>query len=129
MKKLLMITMLATGMTVAAHAQDKAAKTPQERAKVRTERMTKELALSPEQAAKVEAINAKYADKVDGLRAEREADRTQERKEGKAMRDAHDVEMKAVLTPEQYAKWTAKKEEMKGRNMERRKEMHEKKSQ
>lgn len=127
MKKLLLLTVLATSMTVAVQAQDKTAKTPQERAKARTERMSKELGLTPDQAAKVEAINVKYADKAVDMRTERQAERTEVRKEGMAMRDAHDAEIKAVLTADQYAQWTAKKEEMKERRIEHRKELREKK--
>lgn len=117
------------GATMAAHAQEKVSKDPEERAKARTERMTKELGLSPEQAAKVDAINLKYADKGAELRKEQEAARTEARKEAKAMRDAHDVELKAVLTPDQYTKWTARKEEMKKEHQERRRSMQGKKEQ
>ncbi|HPF91983.1 MAG TPA: hypothetical protein PLL57_15085 [Flavobacteriales bacterium] len=124
MKKLMMIAALA-GMTVAAQAQDHQKKSPEERARVRTEHMTKELGLSPEQVAKVEAINLKYADKGAELRKEREAERAEARKEGQEMRDAHEAEMKAVLTPDQYAKWMAKKEEMKEKRMEHRKDMQQ----
>ncbi|MBX2972658.1 MAG: hypothetical protein KF797_06115 [Flavobacteriales bacterium] len=126
MKKLLIVAVMA-GMAVAAQAQDKAQRTPEERAKMRTERLTKELELTPEQAAKVEAINMKYAGKVDEVRKEREAERAEVRKEAKTMHDAHDAEMKAVLTADQYAKWTARKEEMRNKQHERRKGMHGKK--
>ena len=84
MKKLMIIAALAS-MTVAAQAQEKDRKTPQERAKLRTEHMTKELELSPEQQAKVEAINLKYADRVEAVRAEREAERTAKRDAAEAM--------------------------------------------
>lgn len=127
MKKLMIIAVLA-GLSVATQAQDKARKSPEERAKMRTEHMAKELELTPEQKAKVEAINLKYADKATELRKEREAERTEARKEGKAMHDAHDAEMKAVLTPDQYTRWQAKKEAMKKRHMEHRKEMRQKKA-
>ncbi|HRF79144.1 MAG TPA: hypothetical protein PL070_03575 [Flavobacteriales bacterium] len=131
MKKLMIIAVLA-GLTVATQAQDKARKSPEERAKMRTEHMAKELELTPEQKAKVEAINLKYAGKATELRKEREAERTEARKEGKAMHDAHDAEMKTVLTPDQYTRWQAKKEAkkeaMKQRHMEHRKEMRQKKA-
>lgn len=123
MKKLMMIAML-TAATVAAHAQEKDRKSPQERAHMMTGKMTKELSLDTEQAAKIEAINLKYADQVEAMRAEREAEREARLKDGKgkAMREAHDAEIKAVLTPEQYVKWQAQKEEMKAKHMEKRKE-------
>lgn len=124
MKKLMIIAALAS-MTVAAQAQEKDRKTPQERAKLRTEHMTKELELSPEQQAKVEAINLKYADRVEAVRAEREAERTAKREAAEAMHAAHDAEMKAVLTADQYTKWVAKKQEAKAKHLEKRKQMRE----
>jgi len=124
MKKLMIIAALAS-MTVAAQAQEKDRKTPQERAKLRTEHMTKELELSPEQQAKVEAINLKYADRVEAVRAEREAERTAKRDAAEAMHAAHDAEMKAVLTADQYTKWVAKKQEAKAKHLEKRKQMRE----
>jgi len=124
MKKLMIIAALAS-MTVAAQAQEKDRKTPQERAKLRTEHMTKELELSPEQQAKVEAINLKYADRVEAVRAEREAERTAKRDAAEAMHGAHDAEMKAVLTADQYTKWVAKKQEAKAKHLEKRKQMRE----
>lgn len=124
MKKLMIVAVLAS-MTLAAQAQEKEKRTPQERAKARTEHMTKELALSPEQQAKVEAINLKYADQVEAMRSEREAERTAKREAAKAMHDAHDAEMKAVLTADQYTKWVAKKQEAKAKQMEKRKQMRE----
>lgn len=127
MKKLMIIAVLS-GMTVAAQAQEKERKTPEERARIRTERMATELELTPEQKAKVEAINLKYAGQADEGRAEQKTEREAARKEGKAMREAHDAEIKAVLTPEQQTKWAAKKEEVKARQAERRKEVLEKKS-
>ena len=124
MKKLMIVAALAS-MTLAAQAQEKEKRTPQERAKARTEHMTKELALSPDQQAKVEAINLKYADQVEAVRSEREAERTAKREAAKAMHDAHDAEMKAVLTADQYTKWVAKKQEAKAKHMEKRKQMRE----
>lgn len=120
-----MIVAVLASMTLAAQAQEKDKKTPQERAKARTEHMTKELALSPEQQAKVEAINLKYADQVEAVRSEREAERTAKREAAKAMHDAHDAEMKAVLTADQYTMWVAKKQEAKAKHMEKRKQMRE----
>lgn len=127
MKQLLMTAMLAV-MTVVAQAQDKERKTPEERAKMRTEHMTEELGLSADQAARVEAINLKYAGQGEALRKQREVERAEARKNGKALRDAHDAEMKDALSTEQYAKWQAKKEAMKARRMEKRKAVRDRPS-
>lgn len=64
-----------------------------------TERMTKDLDLNAEQAAKVKAINEKYAEKA---------------KNGdKALREEHEAELKKVLTKEQAAKFEQRKAERK----------------
>ena len=121
MRKLLLMTVLAT-MTAGTYAQDKDQRTPEQRAHARAERMAKELGLSAEQQAKVEAIDLKYAEQARAMRAENEARRQAMRKEGKgkAIRDGREAELKAGVTPEQYAKWQAKREEMKAQRMEKR---------
>ena len=125
MKKLLIIAL--TVLTVAAQAQDtqKERKSAQERAQLQTDRMTKELGLVEDQAAKVAAINLKYAEQAEALRAERQAQMEAMRKQekGKAMREAHEAELKGVLSAEQFKQWHAKKEEAKAKHMEKRKEM------
>ena len=124
MKQRMMIAAFTLVIATGAQAQDKPARTPQERAKVQTERMTRDLALSTDQAAKVEAINLKYAEQAEVLRKEREAQRAAMEKEGrgKDMRTAREADMKAVLTPEQHAKWLAQREAMKEQHMQQRKE-------
>lgn len=121
MNKLLMVLAFAAA-TVGALAQDKN-KTPQERAHAQTERMTKDLGLSAEQATKLEAMNLKYAEQIDALRAEQQAQREAMRKEGKgkAMREAREAELKALLTPEQYTQWEVQREKMKELYKEKRK--------
>ncbi|MCB0764398.1 MAG: hypothetical protein R2815_05250 [Flavobacteriales bacterium] len=128
MKRSIIIAVLATFTAAGANAQEKAHKTPEQHAKDRTERMTKELGLSAEQQAKVEAINLNYAKQAEALRAERRAEREAMKKEGqgkgKEMMEAHRAEMKGVLSTEQYDTWIAKQEAMKEKRMEQRKEMH-----
>jgi len=112
MKKQLMITLL-TVATMTAQAQDKDHRTAAERAAQRTQHMTRELGLTPEQVAQVEAINLKYAELAGTRRAEREADRAEARQDGKEAREAFQAELKQVLTEDQFALWTAKVEERK----------------
>ena len=123
MKKYMMIAAFAA-LTVGANAQDKQPKTAQERAKAQTERLTKDLGLNAEQAAKAEAINLRYAEKAEAEHKEQKADREVRMKEGQAVRDAHRAGMKAVLTAEQYDTWIKKQDAMKEKRMEHRKSMH-----
>ena len=98
-------------------------KTPQERAKIRTEHMTTELGLSTEQATRVEALNLKYGEEAMTMRAQHDTERDSRREQFKGRREAYDADLKAVLTPEQYTTWQAKKEEMKAKHIEKRTEM------
>lgn len=123
--KELMLMLAMAALTLGAKAQEKKERTPDERAKAQTERMTRELGLSADQAAKLEPINLKYAREGAALRAEYQTRREAMRKEGKgkALIDAHDAEVKPILTPEQYTKWQVLKAEKQERMMEKRKDM------
>jgi periplasmic protein CpxP/Spy len=88
-------------------AQDKAKRSPEEMANVRTERLTTVLELTPEQAAKVNALHLAHAQEAEARRAQHEAKREAMRAEMKAKRERHQANMKSILTAEQYAKWEA----------------------
>lgn len=83
--------------------------TPQQRADIQTEFMTKRLGLSPEARTQVQAINLKYAEQVQPILTGSEG----------PLRKMHDIkgiesqkegELKGVLTPEQFQKFLASKE-------------------
>jgi hypothetical protein len=126
MMKHLLIAAFATLSLSAAQAQDRThePKSPQERAKAQTERMTADLGLNAEQAAKVNAINLKYAEQMmaerEAHKAEREAKMKEARARHESMRDAQRAEMRSILTEKQYSTWVAKQDAM----MEQRKEKH-----
>lgn len=86
-------------------------KTPEERAENMTKRLTKELALNPEQQIKAKAIVLK-----------REQDREKVAKDMKQGSGKVKEEFKAILTPEQFQKFEAKEAEMKKKREERRKQ-------
>lgn len=122
MKKLLAgAALLLFGMGV-AQAQQGQQKTAQERAKKRTERMVKELALNAEQTEKVGNINIRYAEKNEVIRAQRQAMAKANKSKSAELREAQMEEFKAVLTSEQYEKLVAKQEAMKERHKEKRME-------
>ncbi len=101
-------------LTFGLQAQDgrPAPKSQEEMAKHRTERMTEELGLSKDQVEKVHALNLKDAAEMTERRQER-AEKREEQKErseeARELRRAHMVEreqeMKAILSPEQFAKY------------------------
>ena len=85
--------------------------TPEERARAQTEMMKSNLALTSEQTPKIAAINQKYA---------KEMDPVIKGSEGTLMKVRHmkqidgkkEAELKQVLSPDQFQKYVAPKEEM-----------------
>ena len=127
-KSVLLFVLLLASMPFAM-AQTQAAAPPkfdpEKRAEKATERMTQDLQLSPEQAAKVKAINEQYAQKEKAL-----YDNAQkQREEKKALFDAKQKEIEQVLTPQQRQKQQAQRQQLQGRRdemkNERRGEMKE----
>lgn len=116
-----MIMAAALLIAGAATAQDRQQRSPEEMAKARTERLTTVLELSPEQAAKVEAMHLQQAKEAQAQRAEHEAKREAKRAAMEQKRAQHEAEMKAILTPEQFVKWQALRDQRK-EGMEKRKE-------
>lgn len=126
-----MIGVALVAASVSGYAQDGAApkerphKTVDERVKARTERMTRELGLSAEQVERVEVMNRQQATEAEKDRAAGDQEREARRAAMKERRDRYDVELKAVLTPDQYTKWQAKKEEGKKKLQDKRTERRE----
>jgi protein CpxP len=125
MKKLILVGASVLMMSVMAVAQPgkPSKKTPQERAGNQTERLAKELSLTPEQAAKVKEILSSKVTEMDSLRAKKMAgaEKKDVRTDRKAAMEKTDAELKAVLTPEQYAKLKAIQEEKKEKMQEHNK--------
>lgn len=122
MKQIMMGLALAMFVAGAANAQDAQQKTKADRAEMRTERMVKELGLDADQAKKVQEINDRYGAKMETMRDQRRAEMEAKHDKQDALKKDYQEEMKAVLTPEQFAKWEAHQAELKAKQMERRKE-------
>lgn len=102
MKKIIAALMLSGVFAMPAMAQRGGDHTPEERAKMRTERMAENLNLSGEQKEAVYAANLELAKTTDADRAE-------------AMK-ANDAKMKEILTEEQYAQLKSRRKEFKREN-------------
>lgn len=111
---------LATGMMVMislstmAQKRDGERPTPEQRAKMSTEKMTEQLQLSEDQQKQILDINLEYAKKREAEMAERRAAAEQRRSLMEAMRaelKAQDEQIQSVLTEEQRAKWEELKAE------------------
>lgn len=111
MRKIMTMVLVLAIAALSAKAQESKPappkKTPEERAENMTRRMTKELALSPEQQTKVKAAILK-----------RETMREQKMEAAKTEMDKIDAEFKQILSQDQYVKFQQKREEMKKKRKE-----------
>ncbi|PRZ25220.1 hypothetical protein [Flavobacterium granuli] len=141
MKKLIIAALLVVGMTT--FAQDKKERpkraqmekmTPEQRQEKQLQRMTTELGLNAKQQEQMKQLLAEQATKREAMMEKREASREEMKKQREASRDKMEKQretmenkMKAILTPEQLAKWKSNQEKMRERAGDRMKErMHDK---
>lgn len=92
---------------------------PQEMAQHQTQRLSKKLGLSADQSAKVAQIMQQRAQDMQAMHATASAstDRQQMRQQMQANRTKYDEQLKAVLTPDQFGKYTAMREERRHHGM------------
>lgn len=86
--------------------------TPAQRAGAQTSYMQTMLALTPEQATKVSALNQRYAEKAEPVLKGTGWAMTKA-SALKSLQDAKEAELKPILTPEQWTKYDAGKDAMK----------------
>jgi hypothetical protein len=101
-----------------------ASSTPEQRAKLQTEFMTKRLGLGATQIPKIEAINLKYAKKMEPILKGGEGPLVKLRA-SKAIEEDKGSELEKVLSKEQYQQYLASREEMRQKIEERLLEKHE----
>lgn len=85
--------------------------TPEQRAKALTEIMKVKLGLAPEQTTKIAALNLKYAQQMEPV-IKGPSGRIMKAMEMRQINEKKEAELKALLSPEQFAKYEASKEEM-----------------
>lgn len=103
-------------------AQDKAQhKTPEEKAKMMSDKMKTELVLNDEQYQKVQEINLDFATKTKDIKKEG-TDKTAWADKIKPIEDERTAALKEVLTPEQFAKYESIKDNMKGKMKDKQKD-------
>jgi hypothetical protein len=128
MKKIILFSFLLVPLltlVLSVNAQEKMHMTPQEKAQKLTDWMKTNLKLTDDQVAKVQPINLKYAQKMADTKNSSQ-DQKAKMDAMKADEEAKDAELKAVLTPEQYTSWEAKKADMKKEMMEKMKDKDKK---
>ena len=96
MKKILILLVAVIFSTGNVFAQDgkSKSKTPEQKAEMKTQKMTKEFILTVDQQKKMKALLLK-----------RELEKVEMRKKRMARKAKMEAEMKAILTPEQFTKW------------------------
>ena len=84
---------------------------PKEMAERQTNQMKESLELTAEQLPKVEVLNLKYAEKFKAAREEAGDDRESMRSTMMGMMKEKDVEMKKILTADQWTKFDRERKE------------------
>ena len=111
----LLVAVMSLLIVVAAGAQNEMEKlkssTPEERARLQTEMMKTKLGLTPDQTPKVAAINQKYAQRMEPIIKGQEGPLMRLR-QMREVGQAKEAELKGVLSPEQFQKYLAEKQEM-----------------
>lgn len=107
----LLVCFTFIALTAQAQEQERTPLTSEERATKWTEWMKNELSITAEQEPEVHAINLKYAQQTESVRTQ-DGSRRSKFKDVKSIDNAKDEELKAILTPEQFEKYQARKQEM-----------------
>ena len=111
----LLVAAMSLLIVVAAGAQTEMEKlkssTPDERARFQTEMMKAKLGLTSDQTPKVAAINQKYAQRMEPIIKGQEGPLMRLR-QMREVGQAKEAELKGVLSPEQFQKYLAEKQEM-----------------
>ena len=93
---------------------------PKEMAKRITNQMKETLVLTADQLPQIEKLNLKYAEKMNEARDKADGDRESMRSTMMAMMKEKDVELKNILTSEQFTKWEEWRKEAREKGRQRR---------
>jgi hypothetical protein len=122
--KLLKSLFIAAALVFTAqslNAQEQTKRSPEERAKLHTERMTKQLALSPDQQAKVTELNIGIAQKNEAIRTNVNMSPEQKKEAIKGNMQGRNEVLKTILTVEQFEKFKQQQDMRKEKIQENRK--------
>ncbi|MDR1172463.1 MAG: hypothetical protein LBL24_08430 [Bacteroidales bacterium] len=122
MKKLFVLSIMLVASITLATAQQRQRQTAEERAKSQTARLDKLVTLTADQKTKIEAIDLDLAKQMDSKIQGNQGDRDAMRTAMQELDKTRDTKYKAVLTDEQFKKYSDDKEQ-------RRKEMENRRRQ
>ena len=119
-KSFLLLAAAGLLATAPSFAQTQPTRTPEQRAERQTENLTRQLGLTPDQAAKVERILQAQRQEAQALRQQNGGDRRALAQSLKAGRAKYDEQLRAVLSPDQYTKYNQLRDERREQMRERR---------
>lgn len=102
-------------------SQEKFNKSPEERAKHKSEKMTKHLSLSDEQSKQVHDILFSQATQIDGIRNNKDITKKSKKEQSKAIFQDSDSKLGSIFSKEQNEKWSKFKEKKKEKCMQKKK--------
>jgi Spy/CpxP family protein refolding chaperone len=120
MKKVILAALLVVGLTTYAQKKEgrragKEKLTLEQKVDIQVKKMTKDLDLNEKQTNDVRALVTKQIEKREAKRKEMEDFKIKKKEDLKAQmkaeKEAVSIEMKKILTAEQYAKWEKNREE------------------
>lgn len=123
MRKFIAIGLFALTISASSFAQHKKeAKTAEEKATHRTEKLTKELSLSADQATKVKALLIQQDEQVQAIKTKHanDTDKTALKQELQTTREQNEAALKQILSPEQITKYEQLKAEKKEEHQHKR---------
>lgn len=109
---LLVVAVLFSGLGL--QAQDKAKKSPDERAGKMTAWMAEKLDLTAEQTEAVREVNTNKAIEMQSIKEEHKGDKDAMRSEFQRIGKEHSAAMKSILDDQQFAKYEKMKKEKRG---------------
>lgn len=103
--------------------KDKVKKSPEDRAKLKTEKLSKQLDLNSLQTKRLMALNLKQAQEMQAMRAQHQKGEKRNPQQREQMKAAHarwNAELKDILTKKQYAQYEATREEQRAKHQQGR---------
>ncbi len=100
----------------------KGTRTPEERAQLRTERLSQRLELSEAQTNQLRALHLKQINENKALRGEARKQKGEARVARKTNHEKYEAELKGILTDQQFAKYQQDREEMRSKSENRSQE-------
>jgi protein-disulfide isomerase len=122
MKKLLLIGAICLFSLMGAAAQrpgDRQPKTPEQRAQAQTRHLSKQLALSPDQQAKVQSVLVEKTTQMEAVRTDGTLGKTDRMQRMKALKAETDSAMQITLTPDQYQRYLQMQQERRDKTRRR----------